>query len=155
MDAPMSRSRNWSSVVVGIGWAVIAVQFELPCLDAADVESVRFNRDVRPILASTCFGCHGQGKQKAGLRLDRAETAYAKNSETDHIAIVPRKPEDSELIRRILSSDDMEVMPPPSSHKKLTPEQKAILKRWIQDGAVLRTPLGVRSDYEASRSDVE
>jgi hypothetical protein len=124
------------SVVASISLGIIATQIELPNLGAADAESVRFNRDVRPILASACFGCHGQGKQKAGLRLDRAETAYAKNPESEHTAIIPRKPADSEVMRRILSTDESETMPPPSSHKKLTPEQKAILKRWIQDGAI-------------------
>jgi hypothetical protein len=99
-------------------------------------EPVRFNRDVRPILAAACFGCHGPGKQKAGLRLDTAEFATAKNKKSGVAAVVPKKPAASELVRRILSADETEVMPPADSHKTLTAEQKAILKRWVEEGAV-------------------
>lgn len=120
------------SLMAAVGWAIA---IGLPGLHAADPASVRYNRDVRPILASACFGCHGQGKQKAGLRLDLSAAAFARNPESSRTAIVPRKPADSELIRRILSTDDSEMMPPPNSHKKLAPEQMEILKRWIQDGA--------------------
>ena len=102
----------------------------------ADKEPVRFNRDVRPILASACFGCHGQGKQKAGLRLDQPDAAYAKNKNSGVAAITPKKAEASEALRRIFSADATEAMPPPDSHKKLTAEQKAVLKRWVEEGAV-------------------
>ena len=126
------------SAVLFAAWvslAVVAVPGDQPRAAAADPESVRFNRDVRPILASACFGCHGPGKQKAGLRLDLAESAHAPNPKSDLTAVVPKKPGDSEAIRRIFSADETEVMPPPASQKTLTPEQKAILKRWVEEGA--------------------
>ncbi|MFO0811075.1 MAG: c-type cytochrome domain-containing protein [Gemmataceae bacterium] len=92
---------------------------------------VEFNRDVRPILSDNCFQCHGpdKGQRKADLRLDDRANAIAKE------AIVPGKPNDSELIRRIVSDDATEVMPPPTAHKKLTAVKKETLKRWIADGA--------------------
>ena len=102
-------------------------------------EPLRFNRDVRPVLASACFGCHGQGAQKAGLRLDLPGAAYALNKKSELAAIKPKKPGASEAIRRIFSADDADVMPPPDSHKKLTPEQKMILKRWVEEGATFES----------------
>ncbi|MFO0937351.1 MAG: PSD1 and planctomycete cytochrome C domain-containing protein [Gemmataceae bacterium] len=114
--------------------AIAATTFALP-VRAADPEPVRFNRDIRPILASACLNCHGLGKQKGGLRLDTSEKAYEKNPKTDMTAIVPHKPDASEAIRRIFSKDDGEVMPPADSKKKLTEEQKALLKRWVLEGA--------------------
>ena len=68
-------NRSSMPVIASIGLAMIATHFGSPRVEAGGPESVRFNRDVRPILASACFGCHGQGKQKAGLRLDLAESA--------------------------------------------------------------------------------
>jgi hypothetical protein len=102
---------------------------------AAPPEPVRFNRDIRPILSDACFGCHGPGQQKSGLRLDQSASATRPNKRGD-AAIVPGKPDDSEAIRRIFSDEETEVMPPADSHKRLTPSQKATLKRWVSEGAV-------------------
>lgn len=98
---------------------------------AQAAERVEFNRDVRPILSENCFQCHGpdKNKRKAKLRLDERESAITKK------AIVPGKPDMSELVTRIFSAETNEVMPPPESHKKLTPAQKETLKRWIAEGA--------------------
>ena len=92
---------------------------------------VEFNRDVRPILSDNCFYCHGpdQNHRKAKLRLDEREQAIEKK------AIVPGKIDESELLKRLVASDPDELMPPPDSNKKLTPDQKETLKRWIQQGA--------------------
>ena len=94
-------------------------------------EKIEFNRDVRPILSDNCFYCHGNdaGHRKAELRLDVREAAVKKD------AFVPGEPDESDLIQRIFSTDEDELMPPPDSHKKLTAEQKEILKRWIAQGA--------------------
>lgn len=93
--------------------------------------ALEYNRDVRPILAENCFACHGpdSASRKADLRLDRREAALEAG------AIVPGAPDDSELIARVESDDAMEVMPPPQTHKTLTAEQKATLRRWIESGA--------------------
>jgi hypothetical protein len=95
---------------------------------AADL---KYNRDIRPILADNCFSCHGpdSAARKAELRLDQRAAAI------DAGAVVPGKPADSEFIRRILSTDADEIMPPPASHKKLTPKQKQLLSDWVKAGA--------------------
>ena len=97
---------------------------------------VDFNRDVRPILSDNCFSCHGfdAKKREAELRLDTPEGAYAAHDGVQ--AFKPGDPAQSEALRRILAQDPDEVMPPPKSHKKLTPAQVDTLRRWIDEGAV-------------------
>ncbi len=108
--------------------------FGSPLLAIGD-DAVEFNRDIRPILSSNCFDCHGfDGKhRKAELRLDTLEGATA-----DHNGAVAIKPGDldgSELWNRVTSDDPEVVMPPPSTKKTLTAAQKDLLKRWIEQGA--------------------
>ena len=85
---------------------------------------VGFARDVRPILSDNCFACHGPDDKarKAGLRLDTQEGAFGE-TESGARAVVPGKPDESELVVRIESKDPDQQMPPRSSHKQLTPEQ--------------------------------
>ena len=99
-------------------------------------EKVVFNRDVRPILSDRCFACHGpdDAKRESGLRLDRAAEATAELSGGTR-AIVPGKPDESELLARITSTDPDVVMPPPHLGKPVTPAEAAILHRWIEEGA--------------------
>jgi hypothetical protein len=94
-------------------------------------EEVGFNRTIRPLLAAKCLACHGPDEEElqAELRLDVRESAI------DSGALVPGKPEESELLRRILSEDPDEQMPPPDSGESLTGEQKDQLRRWISQGA--------------------
>src|SRR5215470_17269046 len=82
---------------------------------------IEYNRDIRPILAENCFACHGpdSASRKAGLRLDQQEVAVKKK------AIVPGKLKESELVQRILRKG-RGMMPPVSSHKKLTEAQKEL-----------------------------
>ena len=91
---------------------------------------VQFNRDVRPILAAKCYACHGpdEDKREAGLRLDVREAAVKE-------AIRPGHPGESEFWHRINTDDPGDVMPPPSSPKPLTPEERALFHRWISEGA--------------------
>jgi len=107
-------------------------------LAAEAAPKLDFNRDIRPILSDNCFACHGfdAKKRKADLRLDNAEGAYAVIDGVQ--AVKPGDPEASELIKRILSKDPEEVMPPPDSHKKLTQAQVDTLRRWIAEGAGYR-----------------
>ncbi|MGL6073670.1 MAG: DUF1553 domain-containing protein [Fimbriiglobus sp.] len=101
------------------------------CLAPAQ-EKLQYNRDVRPILTEHCFSCHGadSAARKAKLRLDQREIAIERG------AIVPGKVDQSEMVERLfLKDDDEQRMPPPSSHKELKPAQKAILKRWVAEGA--------------------
>lgn len=99
-------------------------------------DSIRFGRDVLPILSTNCFACHGpdESVRKGNLRLDIEQDAKAAHD--SGVTIVPGNPDDSILIQRILSKDADLVMPPPDSHKELKPEQVATLKQWIKEGAV-------------------
>ena len=93
---------------------------------------VEFNRDIRPILSDRCYYCHGPDEktQKADLRLDTREGALADG------AIVPGKPEKSELFYRITTHDEDDIMPQPKAKKpKLDAQEIALFKRWIEEGA--------------------
>ena len=97
---------------------------------------VDFNRDVRPVLSDNCFACHGPDSQKVkgGLRLDVRDKALAP-AKSGKNAIVPGKPAESELVRRLETQDATDLMPPPESHKTLTAAQRDMLVRWIREGA--------------------
>ena len=102
----------------------------------APEKHVTFNKDIRPILADNCFNCHGQdaGSRKSGLRLDVRDDAI-KGGKSGKQAIIAGKPDDSEIIRRITTSDKDDAMPPASTGKKISPAQLATLKKWIAEGA--------------------
>jgi hypothetical protein len=114
------------------------MRYLLPLLAIASLtsaEELSFNRDVRPILSANCFGCHGPSSdRKAKLRLDVREGALDANRKNGAV-IIPGNPDASLFMQRVLSTDPDEIMPPPESHKTLTPEQKNILVRWIKQGA--------------------
>ncbi len=99
-------------------------------------DEVRFNRDVKPILSQNCFQCHGPDDKHraAGLRLDQRDAAM-KPAESGAAAIVPNDPQQSELLKRITSTDADLHMPPADSGKVLTSEQVDLLRRWIEQGA--------------------
>ena len=103
--------------------------------DAAGDAPVNFQRQVRPILSDNCFLCHGpdQGTRMADLRLDIRTGAFA--TRKDGVVIVPGKPEESLLIKRVFAEKAAMRMPPAFSHKTLTQEQKDILRRWVAQGA--------------------
>jgi hypothetical protein len=94
-------------------------------------EPLQFNRDIRPILSDHCFACHGpdRNQRAADLRLDVREEAVEKG------AIRPERPAESLLVSRMESEDPELQMPPVDSPKQLTAAQKAILRRWIAEGA--------------------
>lgn len=118
-----------------------SLAFCLACVNLLNLNSLQaeppvdYAKDVLPILSANCFACHGPDEhdRKADLRLDLEESAKASYSEGH--PITPGVPENSTLISRVLSEDPDSVMPPPSTNKKLTPEQVSILKRWIKEGA--------------------
>ncbi len=103
---------------------------------ASAASSIGFNRDIRPILADSCFHCHGPdpGTRKAGLRLD-TEAGFFQAKDGEQPAVVKGKPEVSSLFQRLISTDEDEIMPPPESHKALKPDQIAKVKAWIEQGA--------------------
>ncbi len=111
---------------IGTGWAL--AEEPLPA-------KIEFNRDVRPILSDTCFKCHGfdPKHREAGRRFDTREGALAENDGVR--AIVPGDLKASEAHLRLRSTDRDEQMPPRKSGKTLTARQKAILDKWIEQGA--------------------
>lgn len=110
--------------------ALVAVEKQLP-------DEIDYNFHVKPILSDKCFPCHGPDPEnrEANLRLDLEEMAHQALESGDGYAIVPRRPGQSQLYRRIISPDNELVMPPPESHLQLSAEEKAILAKWIQQGA--------------------
>ncbi len=113
--------------------------------EVADASSVRipdrpdWNWDVRPILSQNCFSCHGQGMQKAGLRLDIDKAAYDPIPEDkSKRAIVPGNPGKSELYKRIISTNADYRMPPKEAHKTLSAHDVAVIERWITQGALYK-----------------
>ncbi len=97
--------------------------------------TVDFTRDIRPILSEKCFYCHGPdaSKRQAGLRLDSSEGAYA--AYDNGRAVVPGKPDKSEVVTRILSQNPADQMPPPKSNRTLSSAEIELLRQWIADGA--------------------
>ncbi len=98
-------------------------------------KAIDFNRDIRPILSENCFQCHGpdKNKRKADLRLDTKAGIFDEIDDTH--PVVPGKPADSDLLRRILTPDEDEHMPPAKSNKSLSPSDVAKIKSWIEEGA--------------------
>ncbi len=110
--------------------ALVAVEKHLP-------DDIDYNFHVKPILSDKCFHCHGPDAEnrEANLRLDLEEMAYQALESGDGYAIVPGRPGESQLYRRIISEDSEALMPPPDSHLELSEEEKAILTKWIEQGA--------------------
>ena len=106
--------------------------FALSTLTAPAASKVVFNRDIRPILSDKCFHCHGpEEKNRKGDLRDQA----LKPGKSGELAVIPGKPDESEFIKRIFSSDPDDLMPPEKSHKTLTSEEKQLFKQWIAEGA--------------------
>ena len=117
-------------------WAGFHFVHVSPIIQAA--EKFSYNNDIRPILSDKCFHCHGPDASKRKpkdnpLRLDTFEGATADRDGFQ--AIIPGKPDKSELISRIFTDNEDDLMPPPDSHRSLTQKQKNILKQWIKEGA--------------------
>lgn len=128
--------RSLSLYVAGL----LGLWLLLPYEGVAHADSIDFQRDVQPILSEHCTACHGgdAANRHAGLQLDLRDAAL-KGGESGMPAIVPNKPDASELIRRITSTDAEQVMPPPKENKALTARQIDVLKQWIAQGAPYST----------------
>ncbi len=140
----MVKHSVWA--ILCTGWVLVCCRqnLELPedvKEELSDLSGpVDYVYDVKPILSDRCFACHGPDakNQKADLRLDVAGFAYKKETESGLKAITPGKPWRSEFVHRILSDDPDMKMPTPESHLSLTAREKAILIRWIEEGAVYK-----------------
>ena len=108
----------------------------LPGITRGDPE-IDFGRQILPILSENCFQCHGpdEAHNKSDLRLDQAERAHAPIDNSGRRAIVPGKPEESELVTRIFAEDADDRMPPVASGLALSVQQKELLRAWIRSGA--------------------
>ncbi|MBX3444585.1 MAG: PSD1 domain-containing protein [Planctomyces sp.] len=124
------------SRAIGLG-ILAALSTSALAAEAPDAgrSQVEFNRDIRPLLSDRCFACHGPDKntREADLRLDTEDGLRGEAGEGG--AVTPGRPDDSELIRRIESDDPDERMPPPAFGKDLTPEERGLLRRWVEQGA--------------------
>jgi hypothetical protein len=124
--------------IVAVISIVVVSCFERKTDQLASSGYIDFNFDIKPILSDRCFKCHGPdpNNRKADLRLDIESEAYAslKKNPGFH-AIVPGKPGQSELVKRIYSTDPSVMMPPPESNLALTDNEKDLLKRWVEQGA--------------------
>ncbi|MBU6179971.1 MAG: DUF1549 domain-containing protein, partial [Verrucomicrobia bacterium] len=115
-------------------WTILLLSGLIPGLSAVAEEKIDFNRQIRPLISNHCVACHGPDdkERKADLRLDTVEGATADLG--GYAAVVPGKPDESEMLLRILSEDDEEVMPPPKKGKRFTHEQADLIRRWIAQG---------------------
>ncbi|MEZ5355202.1 MAG: PSD1 and planctomycete cytochrome C domain-containing protein [Bryobacteraceae bacterium] len=107
------------------------------CVLPAASAAISFNRDIRPIMADTCFRCHGPDKNSrmANLRLDLREEAV-KPRRNGAAPIVPGDPGASLIVKRIFSENPALLMPPKAAHKDLSPAQRNTIRQWVQEGAV-------------------
>ncbi|MFP6619808.1 MAG: c-type cytochrome domain-containing protein, partial [Pirellulaceae bacterium] len=121
----MFRIKSQRSVSVAISGLVMCLAWH----GSAAEPVIDFNRDIRPILAETCFQCHGPDakNRKAKLRLDQGKSVAT--------VVTAGNPSESELIDRILSEDAETQMPPSTASKQLNGKQKQLLVQWVQDGA--------------------
>lgn len=143
------RSRLFKLLcLVIIAGSSLFLRLQFSAVAARQSNAVNFERDIRPLLHARCIECHGPEKQKGGLRLD-TKTAAMKGGASGP-AIVPGKSADSELIRRVVSSDSADRMP--AKGEPLSPREIALLRAWIDAGATwpeTETP----ASGEAKRAD--
>ena len=130
-----SRTLALISVLVGSVLVGFASLGHISVAAAEPAGEVHFNRDIRPILAEACYHCHGPdpASRKAKMRFDREEDFFTKHEKG--LVVVKGKPLESLLYQRITTTDKDDVMPPPDAHVQLKPEQKELLRRWIEQGA--------------------
>ena len=124
-------------VTIAVAEARVAELPQRTAARARDASRLSYNRDVRPILAESCFPCHGPdaNSRKAGLRLDREEVAKGTLA-SGTLPVVAGAPERSGVMARVLHPDEQSRMPlAKSGRARLRPGQLATLRRWIEEGA--------------------
>ena len=133
-----SRMRQPRRTTWAGGFALALLLWALPLLAArgADLGKVDYNFQIRPLLSDRCFKCHGpdESARKKKLRLDTREGLF-KALDADLTVVKPGDPGKSELVRRILTPDEDDLMPPPKSGLKLSAAEKDLLQRWVAEGA--------------------
>ncbi len=101
---------------------------------AGNPAAAGFEKDVQPIFAAKCFGCHGPEEQKGGLRLDDS-AGIARGGDSGEPVLIAGKAEESHLVRLISGTDPSLVMP--AKGDRLTAEEIALVRAWIDQGALL------------------
>ena len=131
----MFQSRGISFLFIGV-FVIYGSVCYFQSANASSLETISYNRDIRPIFSDTCFRCHGpdESSREADLRFDLPESAFAER-EGGYSAIVPGDPEVSEAWLLINEEDPEYRMPPRKSHLELTDAQKKLIGRWIEEGA--------------------
>lgn len=118
-------------------------------LHSPATRKVRFDRDVRPLLSDACFSCHGpdETKRRADVRLDSKDDLF--DDLGGYSLVVPGDPASSVLLERITAEDPRKRMPPPKSGLKLTGDEIALLRRWVEEGASWEEPWSLRAPVDA------
>ena len=145
-------------IAIALFWAGSCLEKNDTPGTIASAQKVDFNFHIKPILSDRCFKCHGPdaANRKADLRLDIETNAYAALKESpDKHAIVPGKPDQSEVVHRIFSNDPQYMMPPPVSNLSLTEEEKILIRRWIQQGAEYKKHWALISPVKATLPDIK
>ncbi|MFM1767501.1 MAG: hypothetical protein RJA22_30 [Verrucomicrobiota bacterium] len=125
----MNSSRNlWTGLL-----ALPALLAGVAAGPAAEPARVDFHRDIQPLLAARCAECHGDRRDKGGVRFDRRATVF-QGGDSGQPLVVPGRAAESVLLRRVTSADPDEVMPPKG--ERLGEAEVALLRRWIDEGAV-------------------
>jgi len=122
----LKRPLAWAMLLMVTHWDGVGLGSETVANPSID-----YARDIQPILANHCWSCHGpdESARQADLRLDRREMAIERS------AIVPNRPQESELVERLHATEPDRIMPPPETKKPLTDRQRELLQRWIEQGA--------------------
>jgi hypothetical protein len=144
-ERSMSNKKSLFSLIIIFSGILISCGVEKPVeiLEAEAVlpEEIDYNIHVKPILSDRCFSCHGPdpNTREAGLRLDIADGAYRPLADNKKkVAISPGKLHRSDVYERLVSEDPDKMMPPPQSNLTLTSREKAIIIRWIEQGATYK-----------------
>ncbi|MEP7109889.1 MAG: PSD1 and planctomycete cytochrome C domain-containing protein [Ferruginibacter sp.] len=161
--------------LIVIAFLLVTIVSWIACMHANNYgdhlmpDKVSFNFHIRPILSDKCFKCHGPdvNKREAGLRLDLPDSAFAPLKETKGaFALVPYKPEESELYKRISSTDTAYLMPTPSSHLSVLSDYEiGLFKKWIKQGAKyephwafvkpVKSPLPAIKEKEHAKNEID
>ncbi len=126
----------------------------LGCQLGAQGEEVDFSRDIRPLFNEHCVQCHGGVKQVRELSFIYSESVFTP-AKSGEVPVVPGKPEESELMRRVTHSDEDERMPPPEHGPRLSEQEISLFRRWIKQGADWEKHWAFRAPQKQSLPEVK
>lgn len=139
---PVSRLRvidfraRTAGLLGGWGWLLVWAAFPLAATVPAGAQDVSYSRDIQRILVKNCFACHGpdESTREGGVAFHSADLAR-REGDSGGVAVVPGKPEESQLWVRINSTDEGERMPPPEHGPALSDGERDLIRRWLAAGA--------------------